>query len=110
MTIGLQTAAYISATVLFILALGGLSNQEKAKRAVWFGIIGMAIAVVATVAEPSVALQLDVNRGNRDRCGHRCDCCQPSRDDWDAAVGCGTALVCRFSGSVYRNQLRHVVT
>ncbi|MEK9606832.1 MAG: NAD(P)(+) transhydrogenase (Re/Si-specific) subunit beta, partial [Gammaproteobacteria bacterium] len=48
MTIGLQTAAYISATVLFILALGGLSNQEKAKRAVWFGIIGMAIAVVAT--------------------------------------------------------------
>ncbi len=56
MTIGLQTAAYISATVLFILALGGLSNQEKAKRAVWFGIIGMAIAVVATIAEPSVAL------------------------------------------------------
>ncbi len=55
MTIGLQTAAYISATVLFILALGGLSNQEKAKRAVWFGIIGMAIAVVATIAEPSVA-------------------------------------------------------
>ena len=29
MTIGLQTAAYLSATVLFILALGGLSNQEK---------------------------------------------------------------------------------
>ena len=56
MTIGLQTAAYISATVLFILALGGLSNQEKAKRAVWFGIIGMAIAVVATIAEPSVML------------------------------------------------------
>jgi NAD/NADP transhydrogenase beta subunit len=56
MTIGLQTAAYISATVLFILALGGLSNQEKAKRAVWFGIIGMAIAVVATIAEPSVTL------------------------------------------------------
>ena len=56
MTIGLQTAAYISATVLFILALGGLSNQEKAKRAVWFGIVGMAIAVIATVAEPSVTL------------------------------------------------------
>ena len=56
MTIGLQTAAYISATVLFILALGGLSNQEKAKRAVWFGIIGMAIAVVATIAEPNVTL------------------------------------------------------
>ena len=56
MTIGLQTAAYISATVLFILSLGGLSNQESAKRAVWYGIIGMAIAVLATVAEPAVSL------------------------------------------------------
>lgn len=34
---GLVTAAYIAAAVLFILALGGLSNQEKAKRAIWFG-------------------------------------------------------------------------
>lgn len=56
MTIGLQTAAYLSATVLFILALGGLSNQEKAKRAVWFGIIGMAIAVLATVAGSDVSM------------------------------------------------------
>ena len=56
MTIGLQTAAYLSATVLFILALGGLSNQEKAKRAVWYGIIGMAIAVVATMADSNGAL------------------------------------------------------
>ena len=52
----LQTAAYIAATVLFILALGGLSNQEKAKRAVWYGIIGMAIAVIATIADPLVSL------------------------------------------------------
>ena len=56
MTIGLQTAAYLSATILFILALGGLSNQEKAKRAVWFGIIGMAIAVLATVAGSEVSM------------------------------------------------------
>lgn len=56
MTIGLQTAAYLSATVLFILALGGLSNQEKAKRAVWYGIIGMAIAVVATIADSGVSI------------------------------------------------------
>ena len=49
MTIGLLTASYITASVLFILALGGLSNQEKAKRAVWYGIIGMAIAVFATI-------------------------------------------------------------
>ena len=55
MTFGLQTAAYISATVLFILSLGGLSNQESAKRAVWYGIIGMAIAVAATIVGSSVS-------------------------------------------------------
>ena len=49
MTIGLLTASYITSSVLFILALGGLSNQEKAKRAVWYGIIGMVIAVFATI-------------------------------------------------------------
>ena len=52
----LQTAAYIAAAVLFILSLGGLSNQESAKRAVWFGIIGMAIAVFGTIFGPSVEL------------------------------------------------------
>jgi len=52
MSIGLVTAAYIAASVLFILALGGLSNQESAKRAIWYGIIGMAIAVVATISGP----------------------------------------------------------
>lgn len=46
---GLVTAAYIAVAVLFILVLGGLSNQEKAKRAIWYGIIGMAIAVPATI-------------------------------------------------------------
>ncbi|KZL29187.1 NAD(P)(+) transhydrogenase (Re/Si-specific) subunit beta [Pseudovibrio sp. WM33] len=56
MSIGLQTAAYIAATVLFILSLGGLSNQESAKRAVWFGIVGMALAVLATVFGPGVDL------------------------------------------------------
>ncbi|MBV1869221.1 MAG: Re/Si-specific NAD(P)(+) transhydrogenase subunit beta [Marinosulfonomonas sp.] len=56
MSFGLQTAAYIAASVLFILALGGLKNQESAKRAVWFGIVGMAIAVVATIFGPGVSL------------------------------------------------------
>ncbi|MDN6179929.1 MAG: NAD(P)(+) transhydrogenase (Re/Si-specific) subunit beta [Halomonas subglaciescola] len=42
---GFVSAASIAASVLFILSLGGLSNQEKAKRAVWYGIVGMAIAV-----------------------------------------------------------------
>ena len=48
----LQTAAYIAATVLFILSLGGLKDQESAKRGVWFGIVGMAIAVLATIFGP----------------------------------------------------------
>jgi proton-translocating NAD(P)+ transhydrogenase subunit beta len=52
---GLVSAAYIAASVLFILSLGGLSNQESAKRAVWYGIIGMGIAVLATVLAPGVA-------------------------------------------------------
>ncbi|UCC14652.1 MAG: Re/Si-specific NAD(P)(+) transhydrogenase subunit beta [Gammaproteobacteria bacterium] len=46
---GIVTASYIAATVLFILALGGLSNQETARRGNWYGIIGMAIALVATI-------------------------------------------------------------
>ncbi|WP_135077170.1 NAD(P)(+) transhydrogenase (Re/Si-specific) subunit beta [Terasakiella sp. SH-1] len=49
MVYGIMTAAYIAASVLFILSLGGLSNQEKAKRAVWYGIVGMAVAVLVTV-------------------------------------------------------------
>ena len=49
------TAVYIAASVLFILSLGGLSNQEKAKRAVWFGIVGMALAVFGTVFGPKVS-------------------------------------------------------
>jgi NAD(P) transhydrogenase subunit beta len=56
MTNGIQTAAYIAAAVLFILSLGGLSGQESAKRAVWYGMAGMAIAVIATVAGPGVNL------------------------------------------------------
>lgn len=54
MSIGIVQAAYISAAILFILALGGLSGQESAKRAVWYGIVGMAIAVGATVFGPGM--------------------------------------------------------
>lgn len=49
MAIGIQTAAYLFASILFILSLGGLSSQESAKRSVLYGIIGMAIAIVATI-------------------------------------------------------------
>ncbi|MEM0936735.1 MAG: NAD(P)(+) transhydrogenase (Re/Si-specific) subunit beta [Pseudomonadota bacterium] len=45
-------AAYVVAGILFILSLGGLSGQESAKRAVWYGIVGMAVAVVATMMGP----------------------------------------------------------
>jgi NAD(P) transhydrogenase subunit beta len=54
MSIGIVAAAYIAAAVLFILSLGGLSGQESAKRAVWYGIVGMALAVVATVFGPGM--------------------------------------------------------
>ncbi len=46
---GIVTVAYIAATILFILALGGLSNQETARRGNWYGIVGMTIALLATV-------------------------------------------------------------
>jgi H+-translocating NAD(P) transhydrogenase subunit beta len=49
MELGFTTAAYVVAAILFILSLGGLSGQESAKRAVWYGIAGMALAIVATM-------------------------------------------------------------
>ncbi len=56
MEIGFTTAAYVVAAVLFILSLGGLSGQESAKRAVWYGIAGMALAVAATLVGPGAGL------------------------------------------------------
>ncbi|MGD9919407.1 MAG: NAD(P)(+) transhydrogenase (Re/Si-specific) subunit beta [Paenirhodobacter sp.] len=58
MEFGFTTAAYVVAAVLFILSLGGLSGQESAKRAVWYGIAGMALAVVATLIGPGRGLWL----------------------------------------------------
>ncbi len=54
MPIGIVSAAYIAAAILFILSLGGLSGQESAKRAVLYGIAGMALAVLATIFGPGV--------------------------------------------------------
>ena len=54
MSSNLATAAYIAATILFILSLGGLSNPETSRRGNSYGILGMAIAVLATVFGPRV--------------------------------------------------------
>jgi H+-translocating NAD(P) transhydrogenase subunit beta len=45
----IQTAAYLFASILFILSLSGLSSQESAKRGVLYGIVGMIVAIIATV-------------------------------------------------------------
>ncbi|WP_298944196.1 Re/Si-specific NAD(P)(+) transhydrogenase subunit beta [uncultured Psychromonas sp.] len=55
MSQGLITAAYIIAAILFIASLNGLSSQESAKRGNYFGIIGMIIAVIATIASSQVS-------------------------------------------------------
>jgi len=54
MSANLATGAYIGAIILFILSLGGLSNPETARRGNLFGMIGMALAVLATVFGPRV--------------------------------------------------------
>lgn len=54
MQAGMVTTAYIIAAVLFILALAGLSQQESAKRGIWYGIVGMGIALAATLIGPKV--------------------------------------------------------
>jgi NAD(P) transhydrogenase subunit beta len=57
MTSSLSTVAYIGATILFILSLGGLSNQETARRGNLYGMIGMSLAVLATVFGPQVTAE-----------------------------------------------------
>src|ERR1700682_543370 len=51
----LTSVAYIGATILFILSLGGLSNPESSRRGNLYGMTGMAIAVLATVIGPHVS-------------------------------------------------------
>src|SRR6186713_681825 len=50
----LTTVAYLFAGILFILSLGGLSNQETSRRGNWYGILGMALAIVVTALSSQV--------------------------------------------------------
>ena len=54
MSTGLINAFYLAAAVLFILALGGLSSNENAKRGNLYGMLGMALAIIATVFSDAV--------------------------------------------------------
>ena len=54
MSTGVISSAYIAASILFILSLGGLSGQETARRGNLFGILGMGLAIVVTVFTPKV--------------------------------------------------------
>ena len=56
MSASLATVSYIGATILFILSLGGLSNPETSRRGNLYGMIGMTIAVLATVFGPRVTM------------------------------------------------------
>ena len=54
MSQSLATVAYLGAAILFILSLGGLSNPETSRRGNLLGMVGMALAVLATVFGPRV--------------------------------------------------------
>jgi len=54
--IAIQTVSYLTASILFILALSGLSSHENAKKAVVYGVLGMTIAVVSTILGPQLTI------------------------------------------------------
>src|ERR1035437_3229920 len=56
MSESLATVSYIGATILFILSLGGLSSPESSRRGNLYGMIGMALAVLATVFGPRISM------------------------------------------------------
>ena len=61
MQYSMVTTAYIIAAVLFIMALAGLAQQESAKRGIWLGMIGMIIALAATILSPEV-IKLNIHK------------------------------------------------
>ena len=76
MSIGLISAAYVVAAILFILALGGLSNQEKAKRAIYYGIIYISLVLIfccARVLMPGMEIDPDRTPWGRVESGYSAD-------------------------------------
>ncbi len=102
MSLGLQTTAYIVAIILFILSLGGLSNQESAKRAVWFGIFGMALGrrcdAGGTIDDPVLGAGAFAG-GWGDHWRYR----RAARgNDGHAAIGGGAAFLCGTRSGFHR--------
>jgi H+-translocating NAD(P) transhydrogenase subunit beta len=60
---GMINAAYLVASVCFILSLGGLSNQESSRRGNLFGMVGMGLAILATIAHPKLLSALPIILG-----------------------------------------------
>ena len=105
MDYGFTTAAYVVAAILFILSLGGLSGQESAKRAVWYGIAGMALAVVATLIGPGSGLWHCLDHPDlAGRC-HRLSAGHQGPDDPNAGT-CGCDALTRRSGGCFRRHHR----
>ena len=105
MEYGFTTAAYVVSAVLFILSLGGLSGQESAKRAVWYGITGMALAVAATLIGPGSGLwYLSMIMIAWWRL-HRLSIGDQGANDANARTGGCDALTCWF-GSGFRGLYR----
>ena len=101
MTQELLTALYIAASVLFILSLGGLSDQEKAKKAVWYGIIGMIIAIFGTILGPDMKLDKLLIPALVCWINNWISCSIKSSNDGNAATCCSPSFVCRFGSCVY---------
>ena len=96
MTFGIMTASYIGASALFILALGGLSHQESARRGNIYGILGMALAMVVTIAgavnDNYLLLGLGLIPGAIDRLRIS----ETRGNDFHAGVGSDTTQLSRF--------------
>ena len=91
MSQGIVTVAYIGATIMFILALGGLSQPETSRRGNFYGMFGMAVALVATiigiVSDNYFILFAGIIIGG----SIGLDSCQKSRNDPDAGIGSHSA-------------------